>query len=107
MVDQPVGLFDLVIEFRARPRIAVRQIERRDQNAVDGRLHIPALLVTRIAWERIADQNGLGISRENRYAIPGPLTSRAGVTTKIGDEYIGARNEILFSANNHRLIWFV
>ena len=45
MREQPLDPGELVVEFRAGLRIAVRRIEAGDQHAVDRRLDVAALLV--------------------------------------------------------------
>ena len=46
--------FELVLEFRARLRIAVRQVNAANQDAVDGRFDVATLRIVRIAGEGVA-----------------------------------------------------
>ena len=48
VVDQSLEPRQLVIELRPRLRIAVRQIDRSDDDAVDRRFQIPAVSVVRV-----------------------------------------------------------
>ena len=47
VVRQPFEQAQLVIEFRARRRIAVRQIQASDEQAADGRLDVAAMRIIR------------------------------------------------------------
>jgi hypothetical protein len=54
--------FELVVKFWARLRIAVRQVNAANQNAVDGRFDVATLRIVRIAGE--------GVAREDRLCFP-------------------------------------
>ena len=70
MRDQPVEPCELVVEFRAGLRVTVRSIEASDENAVDRSLDVAALVILRIAGQRVARQHGLHAAREDRHPIP-------------------------------------
>ena len=56
--DEPLEPCQLVVELRARPRIAIWQIKRRHQNAIDGTLHVPSLAVTGVARQKPSHWKG-------------------------------------------------
>ena len=75
MRQQALHPGELVGEFRARLRIAVRRIERGDQHAVDRGLDVSALLVARIAGKPVARQDRLRVAGEDSNAVPSLLAA--------------------------------
>ena len=75
MRQQALHPGELVSEFRARLRIAVRRIERGDQHAVDRGLDVSALLVGRITGELIARQDRFRVAGKNGDAVPSLLAA--------------------------------
>lgn len=69
MGDQAVAPVELVRIFFGIDRIAVRQIDRRDAEAVDGRLDIPRLFISRVAGQAGHDI-GDGEFRQDGDAVP-------------------------------------
>jgi hypothetical protein len=67
---QPFEPAQLVIEFRARRRIAVRQIEATDDQAADRRFDVPAVRIVGIARQAAAGLLRLGAPGEDRHAVP-------------------------------------
>src|SRR5947207_835919 len=64
MFDQPLEPPQLVIEFRTWRRISVRQIQASDQDAVDGRLDVPAMAVIWIAGQTASCLDRFGDAEE-------------------------------------------
>ena len=75
MGAQALEPVELVIEFRSRLRIAVRQIDAGDDDAVDGGFDIARLVVVGVAGQAVADQYRLGLARQNGDAVPGFLAA--------------------------------
>jgi hypothetical protein len=59
MGNEPVEPGELVGELRARLRVAVRQVDARDEHPVDRCLDVAALRVLGIAGQFVPDQDGL------------------------------------------------
>src|ERR1700761_695623 len=72
--DQPLEPRELVVELRPRLRIAVRQVQTADQQAIDGGLDIAAMRIVGIAGQTTAGFDRLGVLRENRDAVPRRLS---------------------------------
>ena len=73
MRDETLHPRELVGEFRAGLRVAVRRIERRDEHAVHRRLDVAALGVGGIAGQLGARDDRLAVAREDGDAVPGFL----------------------------------
>ena len=71
--SQPLEPVELVVEFRPGLRIAVRQIEAGDDDAVDGGFDIARLLVVGVAGQLGADQHRIALARQDGDAVPGLL----------------------------------
>ena len=76
---QPLEPAQLVIEFRARRRIAVRQIEASDKHAADRGFDVTAVRIVGIAGQTAAGLHRLGPAGEDRHAVPAflPMPDRA------------------------------
>ena len=74
MRNQAVEPGQLVVEFRAWLRVAVRQIDAGDEHAPDGRLDIPALRIVGIAGEGLCGDDRRRPARQDGDAVPGTLT---------------------------------
>ena len=72
---QPLEPFQLGVEFRSRLRIAVRQIEASDEDAVDGGFDIARLVISAVTRQRGADQHRIGLARQDGDAVPGLLSA--------------------------------
>ena len=70
MPDQPFEPGELVVEFRSRLRIAVGQIDRGDDDAVDGGFDIAALEILGIARQVDGGQHRFVSSCEDCDAVP-------------------------------------
>ena len=66
--------FQLVFEFRAWLRIAVRQVDAAYDYPFDRGLNVAALVVARIARQDFASQDRIAIPTKDRHSIPGFLT---------------------------------
>ena len=75
MRQQALHPGELVSEFRAWLRIAVRRIERGNKHAVDRGLDITALAIRRIAGKLIVGQDWLRVAGEDGDAIPSLLAA--------------------------------
>ena len=75
MRSQPLEPCELVVEFRAGLRIAVRQIDAGDDDAVDGGFDIARLVVVAIAGQLGPDQHRFGLARQDGDAVPGLLAA--------------------------------
>jgi hypothetical protein len=73
MSDQAVEPGEFVDEFRPRPRIAIGQVKRADQDAVDGRLDIAAVRVVRIPGQTAMRLVDFADAAEDRDVIPALL----------------------------------
>src|ERR1700674_1126722 len=78
-LDEPLEPRELVVELRSRLRIAVRQVQASDDDAVRRRLEITALLVGRIPRQAAVRLHGLRVLREDRHTVPRllPVPDRA------------------------------
>src|SRR4029077_1669360 len=63
----------LVIEFRSRLRIPIREVDGSDQDSLNRRFNVASLMVFRISWQACAGQYGRVVPRENGHAVPGTL----------------------------------
>jgi hypothetical protein len=70
VADQPLRPSELVVEFRARLRIAVRSVEACDEDAVDSGFEIARLDIGWVAREFRPRKDGLGAASENGDAVP-------------------------------------
>jgi hypothetical protein len=99
MFLQPFEPAQLVIEFRARRRIAVRQIETSDDQAIDFRFDIAAVRIIGIARQTAADQRRLAGSLQDRYPVPGffamPDGAIAGIADRCRREFLVRRLQLL------------
>jgi len=73
MGDEALEPGELVIELWPRLRIAVGEVEGRDQDSVDGRFDVTRLAVLRITGQGGAGQYRIVIAREDCDAVPGTL----------------------------------
>src|SRR4029079_14135184 len=71
--DEPLEPGKLVVEFRARLRVAVGKVKAPYDDAVHVGLDVAAVLVLRIAGEDAPAFHGLCTPRKDRDAIPGLL----------------------------------
>src|SRR5690606_7335060 len=71
--DEPLEPCELVVELRPGLRIAVRQIQRRDDEPLRPRLDVAAVRVVRIARDASPALDGLLALREDRDAVPRAL----------------------------------
>jgi hypothetical protein len=78
MQAQPFEPGELVVELRAGLRIAVRSVDRGDEDAPDRRLDVAALEVGRVAWQFGAHEHRVDIPREDRDPVPGRLAAPYG-----------------------------
>ena len=96
---QPFEPAQLVIEFRARRRIAVRQIEASDDQAADRRFDVAAVRVVGIARQAAAGLHRLGAAGEDRHAVPAllPVPDRAiaGGAERGGRKFLIGRLQLL------------
>jgi hypothetical protein len=76
-----VAARQLVFELWTRLWVAVRRIERCDQNTIDGGLDIPALGIFKISGERDVRNEGLAIARKDGDTIPRILSTPDGAVT--------------------------
>ena len=98
MFLQPFEPAQLVIEFRARCRIAVRHVETSDDQAIDLRFDIAAVRVVGIARQAAADQRRLagalplllGRMRDLPDFAAIRFNRCRGENAKIHDEHLGA-----------------
>ena len=67
---QPLHPAQLVVEFRTRLRVAVGQIEAADDDAVDCRLDVAAMVVVRIARQAAPVLHRLDAAGQDRHAVP-------------------------------------
>src|SRR5438874_11276684 len=89
MFDQPLEPPQLVIEFRTWRRISVRQIQASDQDAVDGRLDVPAMAVIWIAGQTASCLDRFGAAGENGDAVPAFLAVPDGPVAGLADRRLG------------------
>jgi hypothetical protein len=78
MRDQPLEPARLVVELRTGRRVAVRQIQASDQNAVDRRLDVAAVSVVGIARETAVGLYRIGAAGENGDTIAATSTNNRG-----------------------------
>jgi hypothetical protein len=71
---KPLKPSQLVVEFRSRLRITVRQVNRSNQNSLNSGLNVAGLVVLRISRQARAGKHWSVISRENSYTIPRTLS---------------------------------
>src|SRR2546421_12843597 len=83
--DQALEPRQLVIELRTGLRVAVRQIEAGDDNAVHRSFDITALVVGGIAGQPAANLHRLAALGEDRHAVPGALTVPDGAVSGAPD----------------------
>ena len=72
MALQPREPVELVVEFRPRLRIAVRQVDAGNDDAADGGFDVARIVIAAVAGQRVADQDRPGL-RQDRNAVPGLL----------------------------------
>ena len=89
MFVKAVEPFELVIKFRARLRVAVRQIDRSDRDALDSGFDVPALPIIDITGQHISDKNRLALPGEDGDAVPGPLALPDCVVSRLSDRIDG------------------
>ena len=87
--DQALEPSQLVVELGAGPWIAVGQVEAGDQHAIDRRLDIAGLRIGRIARQGRAGDDRLGLSRQDRHAVPAALAFPDGVVAQLGQRLGG------------------
>src|SRR5690606_15045388 len=76
---------ELVVEFWAGRRIAVREIKTADDHAVDGRFDIAAVIVAWFSRKAAARFNRVGIPCENCHAVPAFLAMPDGAIARLLD----------------------
>src|SRR5690554_4140829 len=74
MRDKPAEPVQLVLELRPWCRVAVRQIEAADEDALNGRLNVSAVQVKRVTRQPASRFHGSGITGQDRNTIPALLT---------------------------------
>src|SRR6516165_7977836 len=79
----------LVVEFWPRLRIAVRRIERGDNDTVNRRLDIARLPVVRIAGQFAPCHDRLAAARQDGDAVPGLLAAPHGAVTRLLNRGLG------------------
>ena len=84
MTDQPLEPRQLVVEFGPGLGIAIGQIKRRDQHAIDRGLEITCLLVVLSTGQARACHDGFGPGQDCD-AIPGFLATPHCVVTRLSD----------------------
>ena len=67
--------FELVVEFRAGLRVAVRQVDAAHDDPIDCGFDVARLAIVAVAGQLGPDQHRIGISRQDRDAIPGLLST--------------------------------
>jgi hypothetical protein len=72
-----------------RLRVAVRQVDGDDRDAIDGGFDVSALLVLTISEQHVADQNRLPFPSEDGDAVPRPLALPDGVLPRLPDRIDG------------------
>src|SRR3984893_1864912 len=82
---EPPEPVELVVEFRSRLRIAVRQIDTGDDDAVDGGFDIARLALVAVARPLGADQHRIGAARQDGDAVPGLLSAPDRAVAGLGD----------------------
>ena len=85
---EPLRPGELVVELGTRLRIAVRCVERGDQNAVHCRGDVAALLILRIAGKRRVRDDRLAVARKDGHAIPGFLPAPDGAVSRLLDRVL-------------------
>src|SRR6202041_474730 len=75
MQPQPLEPCQLVLEFWAGLRIAVRQIDAGDDDAFDGGFDVARLAIVAIAGQLRPDQHRLAFTRQDGDAVPGLLAA--------------------------------
>src|SRR5260221_461086 len=75
MLFEPLEPVELVVEFRPRLRIAVRQIDAGNDDAFDRGLDIARLAVGGVAGKLRPDQHRFGLPRQDGDAVPGLLSA--------------------------------
>jgi hypothetical protein len=75
----------LVVELRAGLRVAVRQVDASDEDAIDRRFDVAALRVVGVARQRHAGQNRLAAAREDGDSVPGLLPPPYRVIARLAD----------------------
>jgi hypothetical protein len=85
MFPQPFEPAQLVIEFRARRRVAVRQIEASHDQAIGRRFDVAAVYVVWIARQAAADQRRLAGALQDRHPVPGFFPMPNGAITSRAD----------------------
>jgi len=73
--SEPPEPCELVVEFRARLRIAVRQIEAADDDAIDGGFDVARLFVVAVPGQLVADRHRIGVARQDGDAVPAFLSA--------------------------------
>ncbi len=85
MSDQSFEPGKLVVEFRSGLRIAVRQIDAADNNAINRSLDVTALLVRRISRKLVATDVDLMPAGQDGNAIPRSLAFPRGAVPGLLD----------------------
>jgi hypothetical protein len=75
VLDQALEPGELVVELGAGLRIAVGQVDRREEDAEGGRLQVARLAVGVVARQGSARDDGLRAARQEGDAVPGALAS--------------------------------
>jgi hypothetical protein len=85
MRQQALHPGELVVEFWPRLRIAVRRIERGDDDAINRRLDIARLPVVGIARQFVPRHDRLAAARQDGDAVPGFLAGPHGAVARLLD----------------------
>ena len=80
---EPLEPTQLVVEFRAGRRIAVRQVQAADQDAVDGGLDVAAVGVVRIARQSASREDRRRVPGEDGDAVPAFLSMPDSLVTRL------------------------
>ena len=82
--------FDAIVELRPRLRIAVRSVDRSNDETIDSSLNVARLLVARIARKFLPGQHGLLSAGKDGNAVPRflplPQGTLAGPLELVGGE---------------------
>src|SRR3954463_8794368 len=75
MALEPREPVELVVEFRSRLRIAVRQVDAGDDDTAYRGLDVAGFVIAGLSRQAIAGENGLGIAGQDGDAVPGLLST--------------------------------
>src|SRR6201999_414996 len=81
--------FKLVLELVARLRVAIRQVDRSDRDALDSDFDVSALPVIDVTRQNIPDEDRLPLPGKDGDAVPGPLALPDCVVSSLADRIDG------------------